>query len=318
MVERIPTRIRSWGGRPLTPKPKPYVPYVPKLAHPRSFRDSRIKTKDLLKNIIKYERIITTYHNALVTKHWGEKLIDKVKNGEWDAMREAKIIINEGETIEKLCLELPVRYLRQDGDYIDIYRIPNRLRDGARMAIVELQGNPYPSLYPALGLGAEPDAAEVKEKAPDRLDAPMKWKFVEYPDDPLPEGVPKISADQLDQMPPRTSRRKRRPNPMMQEQHAGLVKEHFEGREDYFKQLMMSKKERDAVLAKRAREAEVSMPWLHRRAWDIQGIKTVADFNEFIAMVDERREKVLAARKRQAEEDAAAATSSQGEDGTAV
>ena len=167
--------------------------YVPR---PGGAQGKKKVHSELLTKLIIHERIITTYWRAEVAKHQAESLINKVKDGQPEIIHYVREKLRTGEAIEKVCTELAVRFMRKEKDFIDIYRIPNRGSDGAFMAIVELQGNPFPSLYPALGLGRNPPVQKASAEKEDE-DKPMRWKLVEYPDNPLPVDIPKIPLSAL-------------------------------------------------------------------------------------------------------------------------
>lgn len=296
MVDKIPRafRVASFKG----PKRPPwgYIKesmYVPRLVG--HSEEAKLKLRRLmLEHLFNYERIITSGARAAVVKHDAEKLITLVKNGRPGALEEARSKVYDLRAMEKLCTELPVRFMRKHGSCVDLYRIPDRMKDGAWMAIVELKGHPYPSLYPALGHGAEPppDCVRSEDDLVDE-DMPLKWKYVEYADEPLPENVPKVPFDALPK-PEEKFKKRTRAWHYPEGQHRDLLAKYHQSREDLAKELMMSKKEREEFVAARNRYEEANPPPVYRKNWDLVGERTVHSFDDYMKMLEEREKKLAA------------------------
>uniref|UniRef100_A0A8C7EDP4 Large ribosomal subunit protein bL17m n=1 Tax=Nothoprocta perdicaria TaxID=30464 RepID=A0A8C7EDP4_NOTPE len=76
-------------------------------------------------------------------------LIDYAKRGDSDeqAMRMADFWLTEKDLIHKLFKVLAPRYQPHPGKYTRMLQIPNRdSLDRAKMAVIELKGNPFPPL----------------------------------------------------------------------------------------------------------------------------------------------------------------------------
>ncbi|NWI61906.1 RM17 protein, partial [Calyptomena viridis] len=77
------------------------------------------------------------------------QLIDYAKRGDTDerAMRLADFWLTEKDLIHKLFKVLAPRFQPHTGSYTRMLQIPNRDRlDCAKMAVIELKGNPLPPL----------------------------------------------------------------------------------------------------------------------------------------------------------------------------
>ncbi|NXS10885.1 RM17 protein, partial [Neodrepanis coruscans] len=108
---------------------------------------------DLLRNLVtalvRHERIETLWARADEMRDYAERLIDYAKRGDTDerAMRMANFWLTEKDLIHKLFKVLAPRYQPHPGSYTRMLQIPNRDRlDRAKMAVIELKGNPLPPL----------------------------------------------------------------------------------------------------------------------------------------------------------------------------
>ncbi|OXB79133.1 UNVERIFIED_CONTAM: hypothetical protein H355_006592 [Colinus virginianus] len=108
---------------------------------------------DLLRNLVtalvRHERIETPWARADEMRGYAEKLIDYAKRGDADerAMRMANFWLTEKDLIHKLFKVLAPRFQPHPGSYTRMLHIPNRDGlDRAKMAVIELKGNPFPPL----------------------------------------------------------------------------------------------------------------------------------------------------------------------------
>ncbi|XP_071436593.1 large ribosomal subunit protein bL17m [Pithys albifrons albifrons] len=108
---------------------------------------------DLLRNLVtalvRYERIETPWARADEMRGYAERLIDYAKRGDTDerAMRMADFWLTEKDLIHKLFKVLAPRFQPHPGSYTRLLQIPNRDKlDRAKMAVIELKGNPLPPL----------------------------------------------------------------------------------------------------------------------------------------------------------------------------
>ncbi|NWI19125.1 RM17 protein, partial [Crypturellus soui] len=108
---------------------------------------------DLLRNLVtalvRHERIEAPWARVDEMRGYAERLIDYAKRGDRDekAMRMADFWLTEKDLIHKLFKVLAPRYEPHPGKYTRMLQIPNRTSmDRAKMAVIELKGNPFPPL----------------------------------------------------------------------------------------------------------------------------------------------------------------------------
>ncbi|NWR89539.1 RM17 protein, partial [Furnarius figulus] len=108
---------------------------------------------DLLRNLVtalvRHERIEAPWARADEMRGYAERLIDYAKRGDTDerAMRLANFWLTEKDLIHKLFKVLAPRFQPHPGAYTRLLQIPSRDElDRAKMAVIELKGNPLPPL----------------------------------------------------------------------------------------------------------------------------------------------------------------------------
>ncbi|XP_062454943.1 large ribosomal subunit protein bL17m isoform X2 [Rhea pennata] len=108
---------------------------------------------DLLRNLVtalvRHERIEAPWARADEMRGYAERLIDYAKLGDTNerAMRMADFWLTEKDLIHKLFKVLAPRFQPHPGKYTRLLQIPNRdSLDRAKMAVIELKGNPFPPL----------------------------------------------------------------------------------------------------------------------------------------------------------------------------
>ncbi|NXC15713.1 RM17 protein, partial [Corythaeola cristata] len=108
---------------------------------------------DLLRNLVtalvRHERIEAPWARADEMRGYAERLIEYAKLGDTDerAMRMANFWLTEKDLIHKLFKVLAPRFQPHPGSYTRLLQIPNRdSLDRAKMAVIELKGNPFPPL----------------------------------------------------------------------------------------------------------------------------------------------------------------------------
>ncbi|XP_047908240.1 large ribosomal subunit protein bL17m [Anser cygnoides] len=108
---------------------------------------------DLLRNLVtalvRHERLEAPWARADEMRGYAERLIDYAKRGDTDerAMRMANFWLTEKDLIHKLFKVLAPRFQPHPGSYTRLLQIPSRDgTDRAKMAVIELKGNPYPPL----------------------------------------------------------------------------------------------------------------------------------------------------------------------------
>ncbi|MFH1262338.1 MAG: 50S ribosomal protein L17 [Pseudomonadota bacterium] len=94
--------------------------------------------RGLAGNLIDSERITTTVAKAKELRRVVEPLVTLAKRGDLPARRRAARVLYRGETLSKLFGELAERFKDRPGGYTRMYRIGQRVGDGAEEAIIEL------------------------------------------------------------------------------------------------------------------------------------------------------------------------------------
>jgi large subunit ribosomal protein L17 len=96
--------------------------------------------RNLVTDLLKHERIITTEAKAREVKGLAEKMITLGKRGDLHARRQALRFVYDRKVVDKLFDDLGPRYADRPGGYSRMVKIGQRLGDGARMAQLELVG----------------------------------------------------------------------------------------------------------------------------------------------------------------------------------
>ena len=100
--------------------------------------------RDLVTDLILYERIQTTEAKAKEVRSIVEKLITKAKRGDLHARRQVAAFVRretvngEQDAIQKLFSELATRYAERAGGYTRILKLGPRRGDSAPMVYLEL------------------------------------------------------------------------------------------------------------------------------------------------------------------------------------
>jgi large subunit ribosomal protein L17 len=96
--------------------------------------------RNLVTDLLKHERIITTEAKAREVKGLAEKMITLGKRGDLHARRQALRFVYDKSIVDKLFDDLAPRFARRTGGYSRMVKIGPRQGDGARMAQLELLG----------------------------------------------------------------------------------------------------------------------------------------------------------------------------------
>jgi len=95
--------------------------------------------RNLVSQVILYEKITTTEAKAKEIRPKLEKVITKAKDGTLAARRNvAKFLSGNDKALEKLFAELGPLYKDRNGGYSRIIKIENRTGDNAPMAVISL------------------------------------------------------------------------------------------------------------------------------------------------------------------------------------
>jgi large subunit ribosomal protein L17 len=96
--------------------------------------------RNLVTDLLKHERIITTEAKAREVRGLAEKMITLGKRGDLHARRQALRYVYDKTVVDKLFDDLAPRFARRAGGYSRMVKIGPRQGDGARMAQLELLG----------------------------------------------------------------------------------------------------------------------------------------------------------------------------------
>jgi large subunit ribosomal protein L17 len=96
--------------------------------------------RNLVTDLLKHERIITTEAKAREVRGLAEKMITLGKRGDLHARRQALRFVYDKSIVDKLFDDLGPRFAGRAGGYSRMVKIGPRQGDGARMAQLELLG----------------------------------------------------------------------------------------------------------------------------------------------------------------------------------
>jgi len=98
----------------------------------------RAMYRNLVTDLLGYEKITTTEAKAKEVRGLAEKMITLGKNGGLNSHRQALSYIIDKKVAEKVFAELAPRYAERPGGYTRITKLGPRLGDGAAMVQLEL------------------------------------------------------------------------------------------------------------------------------------------------------------------------------------
>lgn len=107
-----------------------------KLDRPTSHR--RALYRNLVTDLLRYEKIVTTEPKAKEVRSLAEKMITLGKKGGLPAFRQALSFAFDKKVVEKVFSELAERYAQRPGGYTRIVKLGPRLGDGAAMVQLSL------------------------------------------------------------------------------------------------------------------------------------------------------------------------------------
>jgi large subunit ribosomal protein L17 len=96
--------------------------------------------RNLVTDLLRHEKIITTEAKAKEVRGIAEKVITLGKRGDLTSRRRALSFVYDKKVVEKVFAELGPRYQARPGGYTRIVKLGPRRGDGARMAQLELVG----------------------------------------------------------------------------------------------------------------------------------------------------------------------------------
>ena len=94
--------------------------------------------RNLVTDLLKHERIITTEAKAKEIRGMAERVITLGKRGDLHARRQALSYVYDKSVVAKVFDELAPRYAGRPGGYSRIVKAGPRRGDGASMAVLEL------------------------------------------------------------------------------------------------------------------------------------------------------------------------------------
>ncbi len=94
--------------------------------------------RNLVTDLLGYEKIITTEAKAKEVRGLAEKMITLGKDGDLHSRRQALAFIIDNKVTDKVFAELAPRYAKRPGGYTRITKLGPRLGDGAAMVQLEL------------------------------------------------------------------------------------------------------------------------------------------------------------------------------------
>ncbi|MCK4331332.1 MAG: 50S ribosomal protein L17 [Dehalococcoidia bacterium] len=107
-----------------------------KLSRPTAHR--RALYRNLVADLFRYEKIVTTEAKAKEVRGLAEKMITLGKEGSLSSRRRALAFVTDKKLIDKIFSQLAPRYAERPGGYTRLVKLGRRLGDGAPMAQLEM------------------------------------------------------------------------------------------------------------------------------------------------------------------------------------
>ena len=104
----------------------------------RTTAHRRALYRNLVTDLLRYEKIITTEAKAKEVRGIAEKMISLGKKGGLHSFRQALSFITDKKVTDKVFSELGPRYKERPGGYTRLVKLEPRLGDGANMVQLEL------------------------------------------------------------------------------------------------------------------------------------------------------------------------------------
>ena len=109
---------------------------VPKLGRPSGHRKALLR--NLVTDLLKYEKLTTTEAKAKEIRAIAEKMITLGKKGGLGARRQMQAYLYDKMIVDKVFKDIAVRYAERSGGYTRITNLGTRLGDNASMVQLEL------------------------------------------------------------------------------------------------------------------------------------------------------------------------------------
>lgn len=94
--------------------------------------------RNLVTDLLRYEKVVTTEAKAKETRALAEKMISWGKEGTLAARRQLLRFVSDKKVVEKVFSELGPRYGERPGGYTRLTKLGPRLGDGALLVQLEL------------------------------------------------------------------------------------------------------------------------------------------------------------------------------------
>ena len=94
--------------------------------------------RNLVAELFKYEKIVTTEAKAKEIRGLAEKMITLGKEGSLASRRRALSFVTDTKLVNKIFTELAPRYAERAGGYTRITKMGRRAGDGARLAQIQM------------------------------------------------------------------------------------------------------------------------------------------------------------------------------------
>jgi large subunit ribosomal protein L17 len=94
--------------------------------------------RNLITDLLRYEKIRTTAAKAKEIQAQAEQVITLGKRGDLHARRQALATLYDRRIVDKVFDDLATRFADRAGGYTRVIKLGPRLGDGAEMAIIEL------------------------------------------------------------------------------------------------------------------------------------------------------------------------------------
>lgn len=107
-----------------------------KLSRPTAHRWTLYR--NLVTDLFKYEKIVTTEAKAKEARGLAEKMITLGKEGSLASRRRALAFVYNKKIVDKIFDEFSTRYAERAGGYTRIVKLGSRLGDGAPIAQLEM------------------------------------------------------------------------------------------------------------------------------------------------------------------------------------
>ena len=104
----------------------------------RSSGHRRALYRNLVTDLLGYEKITTTEAKAKEVRGLADKMITLGKKGGLHARRQALAFVLDEKTVEKVFADLAPKYAERSGGYTRLVKLGPRLGDGAPMVRLEL------------------------------------------------------------------------------------------------------------------------------------------------------------------------------------